>query len=101
MTDPDLALERDAIALFERALDVADGEQDAWIEREAGGRPELRTRVAAMLGAHRRATLRTGAAGDSLDEETPPERIGAYRVAGLIGRGGMGSVYRGERDSGD
>jgi eukaryotic-like serine/threonine-protein kinase len=30
-----------------------------------------------------------------------PEQIGAYRITGLIGQGGMGAVYRGERMTGD
>ncbi len=45
--------------------------------------------------------MRTGAAADEIDEEAMPERIGAYRITELIGRGGMGSVYRGERETGD
>ena len=49
----------------------------------------------------REALVRTGAATDALYEEAPPERIGAYRIVTRIGRGGMGSVYRGERDAGD
>lgn len=98
---PDVRLERDAIALFERLLDVPEGERDAWLAKETEGRPELLSRVEAMRAADKSASMRTGMASDSLDEEAAPERIGAYRIAELIGRGGMGSVYRGERMTGD
>ena len=33
-------------------------------------------------------------------EHASPERIGVYRVTGLLGEGGRGVVYRGERDDG-
>ncbi|MBX3405117.1 MAG: protein kinase [Phycisphaeraceae bacterium] len=32
------------------------------------------------------------------DDEPPPERIGPYKIAGQIGRGGFGSVYLGVRE---
>ncbi|HEY0116079.1 MAG TPA: serine/threonine-protein kinase [Allosphingosinicella sp.] len=97
----DLALHRDAIALFERMLDVPESERDAWLAAETGDRADLLERVTAMREADRSAQLRTGSAADTLEEEVPPERIGAYRIAERIGRGGMGSVYRGERMTGD
>jgi serine/threonine-protein kinase len=97
----DVALEREAIALFERLLALPENERDAWLDRETEDRAELRARVEAMRLADRRAQMRTGAAADTLDDEPPPERIGAYRIAERIGRGGMGSVYRGERAAGD
>lgn len=97
----DIAIERQAIAVFERLLDVPEPERDAWLAREIQGQPELLSRVRAMREADRRTALRTGAAIDGLDDEPDPERIGAYRVTGRIGRGGMGSVYRGERMTGD
>jgi serine/threonine-protein kinase len=97
----DLDLERDALAMFEASLEVPEAEQDAWLDARAGDRPELLARVRAMLKADRSASMRTGAALETMDDETPPERIGAYRIVRLIGRGGMGSVYLGERSTGD
>ena len=98
---PDISLEREALALFEDALELPSDARDAWLAEKTAGRPELAARVAAMISADRLASLRTGMAADQLDEEPPPERIGAYRIAERIGRGGMGSIYLGERDSGD
>ena len=97
----ELALERAAIALFEEMLDQPEAQREAWIAQRAGDNPELRTRLEALRQADLRATLRTGAAVDVLEDEPPPERIGAYRIVERIGRGGMGAVYRGERETGD
>ena len=99
MSDP--SIEREAIALFERLLEIPEAERDAWLKAEAGDRQALLNWVEAMRVEDRHAQLRTGGAADEIAEETPPERIGAYRIAERIGRGGMGSVYRGERMTGD
>src|SRR5262245_30446196 len=97
----DLRLERDALALFEELLDVPEAEREGWLETKAGDRPELLARVRAMLAADHGTAMRTGAAIEAIDEEAPPDRIGAYRLVRRIGRGGMGSVYLGERMTGD
>lgn len=97
----DTGLEREALALFEQMLDIPDDERDAWIAQKALGRPELASRIQAIRDADRNAMLQTGTAMHSLEEEKAPERIGMYRIVSRIGRGGMGSVYRGERETGD
>ena len=99
----DIALEREALKLFEVMLDVPEAKRDAWIAAQTQGRPDLASRLQAIRRAADGAMLRTGVAADTLDagEEEMPERVGAYRVVTRIGRGGMGSVYRGERETGD
>lgn len=97
--DPDA--ERRALQLMEQLLDVPDAEQDRWIVDHSGGDSNLTARLQAMLAAHRASVLRTGGALDQVEPVAMPARIGAYRVVGLIGRGGMGAVYRGERAVGD
>ena len=97
----DLTRERETIAAFEELLEVPEAGRDAWLDQRTAGNPQLRARLDALREADQRATLRTGAAVETLDEEEPPERVGVYRIAERIGRGGMGAVYRGERDTGD
>jgi serine/threonine-protein kinase len=38
--------------------------------------------------------------GPVLDDAPPPERLGSYRITGLLGQGGMGRVFRAERADG-
>lgn len=99
MTDP--ALEREAIALFEQLLEVPEADRESWIDQRCSDRPELRNRLRAMLLAERQFIMQTGGAVGTLGEEIMPERIGTYRILERIGRGGMGSVYRAERDRSD
>ncbi|ESQ76892.1 serine/threonine-protein kinase [Asticcacaulis sp. YBE204] len=100
MIDP-IETERQAIALFGQALDIPSPDRLAWIETQTEGQTALRERLLAMLRADSLISLKTGAATDALEPEADPARIGAYRITGLIGRGGMGAVYRGERMTGD
>ncbi|MDJ0643534.1 MAG: serine/threonine-protein kinase [Erythrobacter sp.] len=98
---PDLENERRALALFEAMLEIDEEERQAWLENETAGDFALKQRVTAFIEAERQLSLKTGAYVDAIETVPPPERIGAYRITGTIGSGGMGTVFSAERDEGD
>ena len=95
-------LDARAMDLLERAMEQPSGTQAAWIA--AQDEPsEVRERALRLLGGGNDAAqaLVTGGAPARAGEAALPERIGAYRITGLVGQGGMGAVYRGERSADD
>lgn len=98
-------IERDrrALALFEAIAAIDKAEREGWIARETAGDVALEKRLRALITADEDISLRTGGAWNDArqDDDALPERIAAYRITDRIGQGGMGSVYRGQRDTGD
>lgn len=101
MTTPDL--DTMAMALFSEALDQPSDTRCDWVAQQAGANTALRDRALELLDADGSGnmSLKTGGAGADAAQPPAPESIGAYRITGLIGQGGMGAVFEGERDSGD
>jgi serine/threonine-protein kinase len=105
--DPDRLAEIDAV--FEQALALETAERGAFLDRRCTADPALRREVEALLSHSGREVdgllgpVRAFADSGAIDAEAalaPGSEVGAYRVVGLLGRGGMGLVALGERRDG-
>ncbi len=99
VSDPWATLDR----LFHEALELPCEERTAFLDSACADNPELRAELQAMLMAHEQdrpllAERRFEAADTDTAQQALGQRIGAYRILSVLGRGGMGDVFLAERD---
>src|SRR5689334_20183292 len=94
---------------FEAARQLSAAECDAYL-RELAREPEIAEEVRSLLASYKDsdAFLETSAMNEAAGHNLAGagltltgDRLGAYRVGPLIGIGGMGEVYSGERADGE
>lgn len=95
--------EKAALRIVDQALEKSGDERATFVADACKDDTALRDRVERLL-AYANSELTGLLTGNFVDDEPEqeglPDRIGPFRLTGLIGRGGMGVVVAGERDDG-
>ncbi|MFN7938361.1 MAG: serine/threonine-protein kinase [Bryobacteraceae bacterium] len=89
-------------AVFQAAAELTPSERAGYLDAACAGDAEMRREVESLLEYDRAEIDIANAVGEASaawsNQERHPERLGVYRITGVIGRGGMGIVYSAVRD---
>ena len=91
--------------VFLTAADLSGAARARFLDEACLGEQELRSEVESLLAAEESGRGRlTGAISDAAvsigDDDLSGQRLGPWRLERVIGEGGMGSVYLGQRGDG-
>ena len=99
---------------FQETIRQPPGERESWVRRRYAADTDLRDAVLELLSVdessarlfdramqERDAIAAEIADDDDVGVDLVGKRIGAYRLESLLATGGMGAVYRAERDDGE
>lgn len=112
MTDPSAQHSRRVLEVFDGVVDLAGDAREQRLRELCGDDASLLAEMRAMLAADDSAgepfAGDASAWGHALnaerenahDDTMPGRQLGAWRIVGVIGHGGMGAVYAVERDDG-
>lgn len=95
-----------AHAIFTRALDVEPAQREAFVAEECSGDPVMKAQVERLLASAKRsegfletpalagvAAARAARSPAASSTSEPPDAVGDYLVVGVLGVGGMATVY--------
>lgn len=82
-----------AHAIFTKALSLDGAQREAMVLQACDGQPEVLKRVRRLLSLAERSTGFLDSPALSMKSDPVPESVGTYLVVGVLGVGGMATVY--------